>query len=242
MKIGVQIGAAISLFFLTSCGTFLYHPVTPKSPCLKAKNDFCGEFNICVAGFQTYAAYSPLKYIGVSTAIAMDRYPKDTVKLIPEKRFQDCEISLIPYYPYREMCFKMPFGMGVYSFTTSRNRLHTNTLYTRQYIQPTFSFRYACLDLSAYLRITRLKYTNVVYGVDMRYEPGFMACIGTDKVKFIISQSLDFGTNHSALRSSHLALEDQLLYFPFYSSVGVQFSLNFNKSKPIGQGLQNLVF
>jgi hypothetical protein len=215
------------LLLSTSCGTYVYKSVTPKTPLLSKKNDFVGQLNLGGAGGEVYAAYAPVNYLGASFSYAGNANSKDSNNAAITK-FNDYEFSLIPFYTYEKTLFEMPIGVGL---TNKKSTGLSYSPYMRQFIQPTVGFRWPYFEMALLVRISRIDYDNARWGVDTRYEPGVMLRGGSERIKAMLQMRLNYGSNYSRTSEANLHPVDQVLYFPFHTSLGINVYFNFAKKK-----------
>lgn len=216
--------------FVSSCGNYMYQSPTPKTPLFSKKNDFrCAIYNGLNETIGLYAAYSPVNYLGASAALTQF-YSFKINKINEDKTLGDYEFSVIPYFPYKYFRLEMPAGIGFTRLRTSSTGYVPSTPYQRLFFQPTFGFCWNDFELGTYIRVSQLDFTDARLGKDTRNEIGLMVRGKIQYCKIMLQYRNDFGTNYSKTPAAHLLPDDQIRYYPFHVSIGVQIDLNFNKS------------
>ena len=232
MKGALRTFFLIFTLIITSCGTYVYHSVTPKTPLLTKRNDFVGQLNIGGAGAEVYAAYAPVNYLGLSLSDAGNKKNTDSSSTGVASTFGDYEMLFVPFYPYKNMSFEMPIGLGLTKSKSLDNSFATYSPYTRAFVQPTVGFHSSeNFEMALFMRLSQLDYSVDKWGVDQRYEPGIMIRGGSKSIKGMFQFRFDTGTNFSRTPAAKLRAENQVLYLPFHISLGINFSLNFSKKK-----------
>lgn len=207
----------------TSCGTYAYKSVTPKTVLFSDKNDIHAQGNISAGGNEGFIAYAPLKNVGFSASVA--GYKKDSVN-----RFLDAEFSVIPFAKKGETIVEMPVGFAISENVFLNNPFVHQVRYRRYFIQPEVGTRNDNVDFAAFLRISYIDYDRLSWGADVRLEPGMMVRFGIKNVKLMLSGRLDIGSNYSK-NKANLPMEYQVRYMPLHLSLGLHFNLNLKRKK-----------
>ncbi len=216
---------------ISSCGTYAYKSVSAKTPLFAKKNDFVGQLSLGGAGGEIHAAYAPLNYVGAMFSYAGSNRNTDSSLSSYGRKFKDFEVAIVPFYPYEDMRFEMPIGIGFTKSTGLQGAINSISPYTRSFIQPTIGYHWEKIELAAFMRITNIDYVYSKWGVDRRYEPGIMVRGGSEMVKVMFQMRYDYGTNYSYTPAANLGLYDRVEYLPFHLSFGVNFTLNFDPKK-----------
>ena len=229
MRIFNTITISLLSILVTSCGHFIYKSVNPKTPLLSEKNDFVGQVSLSGGGSEVYAAYSPIKYLGLSAAYAGYKQRSDSSNFLTATKFRDYEFALNPYFSLNGFVAEMPLGIGLTERKSVNNTFKTYSPYDRYFLQPTFGYKQEYIELALFTRITQVDYENERWGIDYRYEPGFSIKGGAPFIKFMFQFRLNIGTNYSYTEEANLKPEDQVEYYPFHIGLGISSNLNFTK-------------
>ncbi len=227
------INSALLLFvmIISSCGTYVYKSVSPKTNLFEKRNDFAGQLNIGGGGAEAYAAFAPINYLGGSLSLAGATTSSDSTNSNTARKFRDFEVSLIPFYPYQVARFECPIGLGFTKTKSPNNSFAAFSPYTRAFIQPTVGFHWTYFEMAVFMRYSKVAYTNIKWGTDTRFEPGLMFRGGSENIKGMLQLRLDYGTNYSQTPAAALLPDQQVLYIPLHISIGVNFNINFSKEK-----------